>query len=309
MCERSQKTGSYDDAGLIRPDAGATAPDVIQEACEPNARACADLEHLQVCNPDGFGWVVRRCVDAQGVQQSCVEGLAQEDAGVGPATARCVDRVCLVPGAFERCVDPKTQLRCNASGTGWEEMVCDGICSDEEGCREQVCRPGKRRCQSDELLDECNEEGTRWVTVQNCKQGSRVCQDNVGPTGAQCVELCEVVRKERSYLGCEYWAVDLDNAFVPGGSPSGYHDAQGKQFAVVVSNVSEDFAARVTVSTVNGPMWCAAWEDIPHVEAGAFEHNPEAIWCQEDQDRCLNQQRCTTVTSVNDRGVTTWRDV
>lgn len=303
--------GGSDEPGGPKSDGGLNEPDVIQEACDPGTRACADLEHIQTCKPSGFGWLVTRCLDAQGVQQSCVEKPCEDGQG-DPfcVDVACVDRVCLTPGAFERCVDPKTQLRCNPTGTGWEELPCDGVCVDDQGCQETICRPGKRRCQNESLLEECNEEGTRWVAVQDCKTGSRICQDNVGPTGAQCVELCEVVRKERSYLGCEYWAVDLDNAFVPGDSASGFHDAQGKQFAVVVSNVSTEFEARVTVSTdVDAPMYCAAWADIPHIEDGAFVYDPDAVWCAEDLDRCLTQQRCTTITSVDGSGRRVWRDV
>ena len=36
-------------------------------------------------------------------------------------------------------------------------------------------------------------------------------------------------------MGCDYWAVDLDNAKVPNGS-GGYYDAQNSQFSVIISN-------------------------------------------------------------------------
>ena len=287
------------DTGSSGPADGGNAaePDIIQEACEPGSTACASLQILLVCNEDGFGWIRRYCVDSDGVQQSCVDGV-------------CLDRVCQTLGEFERCLDPKTQLRCSADGTQWEELACDGICAGDEGCQEQVCRPGKRRCRDDALLEECDLEGTRWVTIQNCRESSRICREGVGPTGAQCVELCEVVRKERSYIGCEYWAVDLDNAFVPGGGPSGFHDAQGRQFAVVVSNVNPDLEARISINTVDGPVFCAAWEEIPHVADGIFDYLPEAVWCQEDLARCQVQERCTVIiTGVDENGLDVWAEI
>ncbi len=282
------------DAGLGGEGRG--APDgAILEACDPGTTRCKDLDTQETCNPDGYGWVASRCLGPEGEQRSCVDGA-------------CVERVCATPGAFERCLDPKTQLVCSDDGTALLEVPCDGVCTDDQGCREPVCRPGFRRCGRDEILEECDRDGLGWVAIQDCHQGSRVCREEAG--GARCVELCEVVRKERSYIGCEYWAVDLDNAFVRGSSPSGYYDAQGRQFAVVVSNVNKDLVARVTISTVDGPVYCAPWEDIPQVEDGAFDYEPDALWCQEDLQRCETQERCTVVVEeVDEDGRTTTREV
>ncbi len=282
------------DGGPPGADLGGGA-DLVQEACVAGATRCASLDLLLRCGPSGFGWQPEPCEDALGQPRSCVDGA-------------CVDRVCAEPGAFERCLDPKTQLRCSADGTAWEELPCDGACSVEAGgCQELSCRPSYRRCSGDALLEECSADGLRWVVVQNCSEGSRICREDDAAVGARCVELCEVVRKERSYIGCEYWAVDLDNAFVPGSGQGGFHDAQGAQFAVVVSNVEPEMEARVTISTVDGPMACAAWADIPHVEDGAFDYLPDAVWCAEDYERCQSQQRCTVVV----RGVdeTTGREI
>ncbi|MDY0060145.1 MAG: IgGFc-binding protein [Myxococcota bacterium] len=295
-------SGCADDAGapdgaLPPRDGGVEAdlPTIIEEPCTPGVAGCRDLEHRQVCRDDGAGWTVTRCVDEAGQQQSCVEGV-------------CRDRVCPVPGEFQSCVDDKTQLRCNATGTAYEEVPCEGACTEPAGCQGQVCRPGKRRCQDDDLLEECTAAGTGWLAVQSCREISRVCAEG-GETGAQCTELCEVARKERSYIGCEYWAVDLDNAFVPGDSASGYHDAQGKQFAVVVSNVDQQFDAFVRIATNEGPVYCTEWADIPEEQEGAFDYDPEAVWCAPDYERCLALERCTTVTQVDAQGKLTWRDV
>jgi len=48
----------------------------------------------------------------------------------------------------------------------------------------------------------------------------------------ECVSVCTA--SDKSYIGCEYFAVDLDNANVP--CSNGMCDASASQFAVVVSN-------------------------------------------------------------------------
>ena len=272
----------------------AAEPDLVFEACDPGATRCATLDVLLRCTVDGFGWERLACRYSEGLAGSCVLG-------------ECQTRICASPGTFERCLDATTELRCGPDATSWEELPCDGVCTEGSGCREQLCRPGRRRCRGDELLEECAPNGSGWSTVSNCKEMSRLCREGGDAAGAACVELCEVVRKERTYLGCEYWAVDLDNAFVPGGSQSGFHDAQGRQFAVVVSNVNPELEARATISTVDGPVYCAHWGRIPHVAGGVFPNADDAIWCKEDLDRCLTQERCTVVVTGVDE--TTGRDV
>lgn len=58
--------------------------------------------------------------------------------------------------------------------------------------------------------------------------------------------------QQKSYLGCEYFAVDLDNANVPCGSDAQggviFCDASSKQFAVVVSNADNSGAAHISIT-------------------------------------------------------------
>jgi len=65
--------------------------------------------------------------------------------------------------------------------------------------------------------------------------------------------LCELAAKLFTYMGCDYWAVDMDNAFVPGG-PRGFYDAQGAQFAVVVGNPDDKRPATIEISNSEGPV-------------------------------------------------------
>jgi hypothetical protein len=50
----------------------------------------------------------------------------------------------------------------------------------------------------------------------------------------RCEKLCDIASKERSYMGCEFYAADLDNAAI-----DELHDASRQQFAVVVSNLQK----------------------------------------------------------------------
>jgi hypothetical protein len=71
-----------------------------------------------------------------------------------------------------------------------------------------------------------------------------VCNASAGEVCAAgaCANLCAQAEKDRSNVGCEYWAVDLDNANV---GPT--TNAASQQFAVVVSNAATNVPAFVTV--------------------------------------------------------------
>lgn len=99
-----------------------------------------------------------------------------------------------------------------------------------------VCEPNTKRC-NDLLPETCDPEGKRWVPQAACNtEGGSVCR-----AGA-CQDLCSLARAQKSNLGCEYWAVDLDNANV---SPE--VNAAAQQYAVVISNPQPDIAAWVTI--------------------------------------------------------------
>lgn len=63
------------------------------------------------------------------------------------------------------------------------------------------------------------------------------------------IETCEDAANSESNQGCEFWAVDLPNAWAGiNGSPA----PQDQQFAVVVANVASDTAANVEVFLADG---------------------------------------------------------
>jgi len=152
------------------------------------------------------------------------------------------------PGTAKECVGAHpttTALVCNQEGTAYD---VEQTCLDEQGeavwCLNGACAqciPGSKQCKDDDIVLECNEEGVfeEGVTCSGELTG-QICQQGA------CVKLCDLNKKYNSYMGCEYWAVDLDNAHVPGGD-TGWFDAQGAQFSIVVGNPSEKYAAEVSI--------------------------------------------------------------
>src|SRR5690606_3323765 len=99
-----------------------------------------------------------------------------------------------------------------------------------------TCEPGERSC-AGRAPRICNAEGTDWEEGATCdEQAGLACRNGA------CLDLCNQAGGRRSNVGCEYWAVDLDNADVANAV-----NGAAQQFAVVVSNPHPDVGAFVTV--------------------------------------------------------------
>lgn len=102
-----------------------------------------------------------------------------------------------------------------------DEQIC--ITDPRVGCA--ICQPGLPGCDEQGRPAVCNEDGTAWIPNDECDASvGEACRNGA------CENLCEVALEERSYLGCEFYTVDLDNAVVDSGN------AAAQQYAVVVSN-------------------------------------------------------------------------
>jgi len=203
-------------------DVTSTLPD--GQTCDPGqVVSCVEegAPPANFCNASGDATVVGNCPGEN--------GTCRFD--------RCYDlpkgAICF-PGEVKECIaeGSKEALICNQSATGFVPGICHGPDGNESQCRNKTCTscfPGSRKCKDDQTVLECREDGSGYDVYQVCEAASHVC------TGQFCEALCERNVKFNSYIGCDYFATDLDNAFVPGGG-RGYYDAQGAQFAVAVAN-------------------------------------------------------------------------
>ncbi len=156
-----------------------------------------------------------------------------EEPPPGPVCVAGAQRCAL--GKLQRCEGTTptwaTTTDCTASG-----LIC---APDVWTCTE--CVPNQSTCEGTSVRS-CNADGTKGPVTATCDVTQGIaCRDGA------CFDLCARATTQRSNVGCEYWAVDLDNAMI-----SVTSNAAAQQFAVVVSNPQPDVAAVVHVFQDDG---------------------------------------------------------
>ncbi|MBI3072187.1 MAG: IgGFc-binding protein [Deltaproteobacteria bacterium] len=212
-CGPEKKSGGPGDSN--------TPPSTTTESCTPpGSTRCNAAGAPEKCSDDGI-WTA----DAP-----CASGWVCD-----PDKKACAQRIC-VPDEPRACVNGNQLETCNAAGTEYVLSTCPGgqVC-DGIRCKIGVCTPGQTICKDDVQVQVCNSAGAAWEDSSRCGAGFK-CVDG------DCVAFCTLAAREKTNIGCEYWAVDLDNAYLPGQG-----DAQGAQYAVVVANTHPVFDARVTI--------------------------------------------------------------
>ncbi|MCA9516319.1 MAG: IgGFc-binding protein, partial [Myxococcales bacterium] len=235
-CPSDPEGNGGDDADVVSTDA-TPLPD--GQTCEPGeiVRCLAEgTPGALYCDDSGAATVIGECNDA------CVDKQCKK---LGPG------QICY-PGSVQGCIAEggKEAFFCNNSGTGNVQGVCKGEDGSDSQCRGGVCTacsPGARKCQGDALVVQCNADGSAYDNFSECRsERGEVC------TGQFCEKLCDQNAKFKSYIGCDYWGVDLDNAFVPGGG-RGFYDAQGAQYAIAVANPPDSpLAAVIEINQLEG---------------------------------------------------------
>ncbi len=134
------------------------------------------------------------------------------------------------------CAGAEDQVQ-DAGGGGNDASVDGGDAGTDAGAGK--CAPGEQRCADGrEVVEECRPDGQGWEDVETCPETLPICR------GDECIDPC-MPTDPPSYQGCEYWAVDLENA----NQRSGGYNPQNAPFAVVVSNTNDSRSAHVTVYT------------------------------------------------------------
>jgi hypothetical protein len=176
------------------------------------------------------------------------------------------------PGSVDACVGCSTYQGCNAAGTKVGEFAVPPnlTCVERDGVPQlisRVCTPNETRCADERVQTRCDECGLGFVEAVDCfeQDETTLCDDG------RCQPLCEYIRKRKTYIGCEYWGIDLDNAFVRAGGSIPYYDAFGAQYSVVVSNPSAVVASTVTVTRFDEGRGEVVTLAEVRVEPGALE--------------------------------------
>ena len=163
----------------------------------------------------------------------------------GTDVAVKLDGMECAPGEADGCVSATDIKRCAADGSGWLQQTCYSATGAITQCLLAQpgvptsayctgCGQGERRCDPKDTtkVQECDGNG-KWQAADQCK-----VDDGKSCFNGLCQRACDFNVKANSYIGCAFWATDLDNAFVSGGK-RGYYDAAGAQYSVVVSNPSD----------------------------------------------------------------------
>ena len=101
--------------------------------------------------------------------------------------------------SFQTCTDGEWQVT----------EQCPILCNNSAGCVE--CQPGANYCDGEDVHS-CDADGNAGGVIETCDGGLHCSLGS-------CVDLCEEAVTNRSYVGCEYWPVDLDNALEVHGLP------------------------------------------------------------------------------------------
>ena len=138
------------------------------------------------------------------------------------------------PGAVY--CDGDLALICMDDAVNYRQIDCkreNRTCHPGLGCVN--CHPGTFTCEGNSVAS-CRQDGMGGDILHDCSvEDGDVCYLGT------CTNACEAASDARSYVGCEYWPVDLDNATI-----SQAQNAAAQRYAVAVSNVGF-IEAKITV--------------------------------------------------------------
>src|SRR5262245_15430444 len=159
---------------------------------------------------------------------------------VGVVLAICLGTACFSKGSAvvdgsvatpaDAAVSPDSGAVDAGADSALADAGADGALVDADATPPPVdaggCVAGSPTCGADGFdILVCRSDGTGFDVVGRCDPDlGDVC------AGGACVNACDKAAETRSYEGCDYWAVDLDNAVAPDQG-----SAAAQQFALEVT--------------------------------------------------------------------------
>ncbi|MCA9595282.1 MAG: IgGFc-binding protein [Myxococcales bacterium] len=125
------------------------------------------------------------------------------------------------------------------NGKAGTPVDCPKACAPTVGCTE--CVPGTKSCVGNEV-HRCSSDGSNTdELVETCDVANGVVCSN-----GKCSDACQVAEDQPSNVGCEFWAVDLDQ------QDGGGNDPASAPWGIVLSNASQS-QANVTIELNSAP--------------------------------------------------------
>ncbi len=139
-------------------------------------------------------------------------------------------------GTCPRC-DFDVYVDCDGNATDCADQGL--VCAPTLGCAE--CAPGERICIGNEV-HECSAEGTpNGPIIETCDVNAGLtCHDG------GCKTACQIAEEQPSNVGCEFWAVDLDQQ-------DGLNDPASADWGLALSNAGTG-QANVTIEINEAPV-------------------------------------------------------
>lgn len=115
---------------------------------------------------------------------------------------------------------------CNADGTTGDSIACTEFQTCKSGLGCVACEVGTAICQGNDVVA-CDGSGGPGAVIETCNgSAGQICK------AGKCVSGCAIADDQPSNIGCEFWAVDLDNE-----PDAGFGNAAAAPWAIVLSNV------------------------------------------------------------------------
>jgi hypothetical protein len=188
-------------------------PDIPYEdvLCISGAVKCGSIDMVMYCL--NYYWII---------SQFCAEGYIC-------LQGYCVKQESCTAGHINGCYSIDAQNICSDYGIAYVPAPCPANtkCVEDGVCKEIECVPKYSKCLDKQSYYTCLDDGSSYGEKQECPEGTYCL-------GGECITFCESEIKVASYMGCEYWTLDLHQWDEPSVAMS--PPAEPLPQAVVISN-------------------------------------------------------------------------